>query len=117
MSVFFSEQQNKYLAGTCLHKSLCALQLPSVVLIYTDFYFNFVEVCLHVCAHECRIVWPGQFGHGQFGQDFRLGDSLAKPGNILYIEQLHDKHITNEQIFKLSMFICNQSITLRSVLK
>ena len=43
-----------------------------------------------------RTFWP-RFSAGE--------DSLAKPRNILYTEQLDDQHITNEQIFKLSMFI------------
>ena len=49
---------------------------------------------------ECRIVWPRTFW-----PRFSAGeDSLAIPGNILYSKQLQDKHIKNEQIFKLSMF-------------
>ena len=50
-----------------------------------------------------RAVWPQTFW-----PQFSAGeDSLAKPRNILYTEQLDDKHITNVQIYKL---FCNESI-------
>ena len=48
-----------------------------------------------------RTVWPGHFGHGHFGQDFRLGRIVWPYPGIFYIVNNYMTNIL--KIFKLSI--------------
>ena len=49
----------------------------------TQIHLRIVLVLVHVPYYECRIVWPGLFGHGHFGQDFRLGGQFGQTREYL----------------------------------